>query len=384
VIEPTVDFSYPPEAEAFRRQVRDWLAANLEARFRRVEGGYTSGAERVELLRAWNRRLADAGYAAIHWPREYGGRDAGVIEQVVLAEELHRAGAPPTVNPIGLANIAPAILRHGREDQKRRFLPPMLRGDEVWCQGFSEPEAGSDLAALRTRAVAEDGHFVVSGQKVWNTLGAFADWCQLLVRTTPSERKHHGITCLLLDMRLPGVEVRPITTITRESEFAEIFLHDVRVPREAVLGRVDRGWEVAMTTLTSERAGVATLHLALQGRIRRLVEQARSRGRLPDRSRERLARLHLHGRLLQRLSERALSAIVHGRAGPEGSLVKLVWSRVEQELGDVAADVLGTDALGGEWAHARMAARSFSIAGGTTQVNKNIVAQRVLGLPRGS
>jgi len=378
-----MDFTYPPEAEAFRHTLRGWLEAQLEPRFRNLDDRV--GAERIALLREWNAKLADAGYAAIAWPSEYGGRDAGLIEQVVLAEEVHRANAPPTVNPIGIANIAPAIMAHGREAQRQRFLRRMLRGDDIWCQGFSEPAAGSDLASLSTRARDDGDAWIVDGQKVWNTFGEYADWCQLLVRTTPSERKHAGISCVLLDMRLPGVEVRPIATITGEVGFSEISLREVRVPKDALLGEVDRGWAVAMTTLTSERAGVATLHLGVNGRIRDLIADVRAKdGAIVGAKREKLARLYLHGQLLERLSGRALSGILHGRIGPEGSLTKLVWSQVEQSLGDVAAELLGVDALGGRWANARLSARSYSIAGGTTQVNKNIVAQRVLGLPRGT
>jgi len=380
-----LDFSYPPEAEAFRAELRAWLAANLAERFRAVgaTGGLAPRAERMALLREWNARLADAGFAAVHWPREYGGRGAGLIEQVVWVEEMHRAGAPPTVNPIGLANIAPALMAHGSDAQKERFLSPMLRGEEIWSQGFSEPGAGSDLAALRTRAVREDDHYVVNGQKTWNSLGAHADWCQLLVRTDPAAAKHRGISCLLVDLHLRGIEVRPITTLTGESEFAELFFRDVRVPADALLGAENEGWRVAMTTLTAERSGVATLHLGVRGRIRALIEEAGRAGALRDpRRRERLARLYVEGELLKLLSERALSGIVHGRQGPEGSLVKLVWSQTEQRVAEVAAEVLGTAALAGPWARARLAARSYSIAGGTTQVNKNIVAERVLGLPK--
>jgi alkylation response protein AidB-like acyl-CoA dehydrogenase len=380
-----MDFAYPPEAEAFRAELRAWLAANLEPRLRAAAAtqGLAAGPERIALLREWNARLADAGWAAIHWPPEYGGRGAGVIEQVVWAEEMQRAGAPPTVNPIGLANIAPAILAHGSEAQKRRFLRPMLRGEEIWSQGFSEPGAGSDLAALRTRAVRDGASWVVNGQKTWNSLGEHADWCQLLVRTDPDAPKHRGITCLLVDLRLPGIEVRPITTITGEREFAELFFRDVRVPLEAQLGAENEGWRVAMTTLSAERAGVATLQLGTRARIRELIADAAAAGALADpRRRERLARLYLEGELLKLLSERALSGIVHRRSGPEGSLVKLVWSQTEQHVAEAAADVLGSAALSGRWAHARLAVRSYSIAGGTTQVNKNIVAERVLALPR--
>ena len=371
-----MDFSYPPEAEAFRAELRAWLAANLDERFRAASAD-------LALRKEWNARLADAGFAAIHWPREYGGRGAGLIEQVVWVEEMHRAGAPPTVNPIGLANIAPALMAHGTAAQQARFLPRMLRGEHVWSQGFSEPGAGSDLAALRTRAVRDGDAWVVNGQKTWNSLGAHADWCQLLVRTDPSAPKHRGISCLLVDLRLPGVEVRPITTLTGEQDFAELFFCDVRVPADALLGGENEGWRVAMTTLTAERAGVATLHLGVRGRIRALIEDARAAGALADpRHRERLARLVLDGELLKLLSERALSGIVHRRSGPEGSLVKLVWSQVEQRVAEVAAEVLGPAALSGPWGRARLAARSYSIAGGTTQVNKNIVAERVLGLPK--
>ena len=380
-----MEFSYPPEAEAFRAELRGWLAANLDARFRAAETaeGLAAGTERIALLREWNARLADAGFAAIHWPRAYGGRDAGLIEQVVWVEEMHRAGAPRTANPIGLANIAPALLANGSEAQRARFLRPMLRGEEIWSQGFSEPGAGSDLAALRTRAVRAGDHFVVNGQKTWNSLGAHADWCQLLVRTDPAAPRHRGISCLLVDLHSPGVEVRPITTLTGESEFAELFFRDVRVPADALLCAENDGWRVAMTTLSAERSGVATLHLGVRGRIRALIGDARRAGALGDpRHRERLARLYLEGELLKLLSERALSGIVHQRQGPEGSLVKLVWSQTEQRVAEVAAEVLGSAALSGPWARARLAARSYSIAGGTTQVNKNIVAERVLGLPK--
>src|SRR5947209_14290971 len=225
----------------------------------------------LERMRAWNRTLADAGYAAIAWPVEYGGRGAGVMEQVVYAEELHRAGTPGTLNVIGISNIAPSIMQHGTEEQKRRFLRPMLRGDEIWCQGFSEPNAGSDLASLQTRAVAEGDGFVVNGQKVWNTFGNIADWCELLVRTDPDAPKHKGISCLLVDMRLPGIESRPLVTITGEREFSEIFFSDVRVPRSALLGPENEGWRVAMSTLTPERRGVPTPHLGVRKKLPNLI-----------------------------------------------------------------------------------------------------------------
>src|SRR5256886_8434673 len=313
------------------------------------------------------------------------------MEQVVYAEEMHRAGAPGTVNIIGLSNIAPAIMEHGTEEQKRRFLPRMLRGDDIWCQGFSEPDAGSDLASLSTSAVRDGDRYVVKGQKVWTTLGQLANWCELLVRTDPSVPRHRGISCLLVDMTLPGIEVRPLVTITGERDFNEIFFTDVRVPTSSLLGPENDGWRVAMTTLTHERGGVAELHLGLRKKIRALLDVARSTpigGRAASQDpvlRQRLASVFVEGELLKLLSERALSAAILGREmGPESSLAKLVWSQTGQHLAEVAADVLGPVAADGPWARDLVYSRSLTIAGGTTQVNKNIIAQRILGLPRSS
>jgi alkylation response protein AidB-like acyl-CoA dehydrogenase len=380
-----VDFTYPPEAEAFRTEFRAWLEEHLTDELRELaEHPVDDDPARIERLRAWNRTLADARYAAIAWPAEYGGRGAGLMEQVVYAEEMQGAGAPGTVNIIGLSNIAPAIMEHGTEEQKRTLLPSMLRSDDIWCQGFSEPDAGSDLASLSTSAVVDGDHFVVNGQKTWNTLGAFANCCELLVRTDRSAPKHRGISCLLVDMTLPGIEVRPLVTIAGEREFSEIFFTDVRVPRDALLGPVNEGWRVAMTTLAYERGTVANLHLRLRAKIRDLLETAKQNGaaRHPV-VRQKLARVYLEGELLKLVSQRAISGALHGREmGPESSIAKLVWSETEQHLGDVAGDVLGADANTGRWGRDRVAMRSYTIAGGTTQVNKNIIAQRILGLPR--
>jgi alkylation response protein AidB-like acyl-CoA dehydrogenase len=382
-----VDFTYPREAEEFRAELRAWLDEHLTEEIRDERGGPSMewSPERLEVLRAWNRALAEARYAAIAWPEAYGGRGAGVMEQVVFAEEMHRAGAPGTLNPIGLSNIAPAIIEHGTEEQKRTLLPRMLRGDDIWCQGFSEPGAGSDLASLTTRARPDGDHFVVNGQKTWNTLGHLANWCELLVRTDPDAPKHRGISCLLVDMTLPGIVVRPLVTITGEPEFNEIFFTDVRVPRDALLGPIDDGWRVAMTTLTYERGTVAGLHLGLRAKIGRLIDEAKARG--ADRNpvlRQKLARIYLEGELLKLVSERAVSAALHGRElGPESSIAKLLWSEAEQHLGETAGEVLGADANRGAWGRDRVYMRALTIAGGTTQVNKNVLAVRMLGLPRG-
>jgi hypothetical protein len=386
-----VDFDYPQEAEELRRELRSWLEDHLTERLRdaRWANATDPDHEDVAILREWNAKLADAGYAAIAWPEEYGGRGAGVMEQVVLAEEMSRANAPGTLNPIGISNIAPAIMAHGTEEQKRRLLPRMLRGDDIWCQGFSEPDAGSDLASLRMTAVRDGDHYVVNGQKIWTTLGHLANWCELLVRTDPSVPRHRGISCLLVDMTLPGVDVRPLVTITGEREFNEIFFTDVRLPTSNLLGPENDGWRVAMTTLTHERGGVADLHLGTRKKIRRLLDLARSttrNGRPASEDpvlRQRLAAVYLEGELLKLLSERALSAAIHGRVmGPESSLSKLTWSETEQHVAEVAVEVLGPAADGGNWGRDLVHSRGLTIAGGTTQVNKNVIAQRILGLPR--
>ena len=385
-----MNFDYPPEAEAFRGEFRAWLDANLDAELQGARPmAVLDSTVALARMQAWNNKLADAGYAAIAWPVEYGGRGASVMEQVVYAEELHRAGAPGTLNVIGISNIAPSIMQHGTDEQKRRFLRPMLRGDEIWCQGFSEPNAGSDLASLQTRATADGDDFVVNGQKVWNTFGNIADWCELLVRTDPDAPKHKGISCLLVDMRLPGIETRPLVTITGESEFSEIFFTDVRVPRSALLGPENEGWRVAMTTLTHERGGVANLHLGVRKKIANLIEIARTTERRGGPAvedpvlRQGLARLYLEGEYLKLLSDRAVSGLLHGRAaGPETSLAKLMWSECEEHIADMAGQLLGPAANTGSWGRDRVYVRALSIAGGTTQVNKNIIAQRILGLPR--
>jgi alkylation response protein AidB-like acyl-CoA dehydrogenase len=261
----------------------------------------------------------------------------------------------------------------------------MLRGDDIWCQGMSEPDAGSDLASLQCRAVLDGDVFVVNGQKTWNTLGSVADWCQLYVRTDPSVAKHKGISCLLVDMTLTGVEMRPLVTITGDPGFSELFFTDVRVPATALLGPMNEGWKVATTTLAHERAGVAKLHLALRRGVHELIEQARGTGATDDPVvRQKLARVYLEAEYLKLLADRAISGQLHGRPlGPEGSVAKLVWADVQNHLAEVASDVYGAGGWTLPIGMRRVSVRSVSIAGGTTQVNKNIVAQRVLGMPRG-
>jgi alkylation response protein AidB-like acyl-CoA dehydrogenase len=380
-----VDLRYPPEAEAFRAELRAWLEGNLPEGLAGQTDQLERGSDELARLRAWNRTLADAGYAALSWPEEYGGRGASLLDQIVFNEEMDRAGAPGPVNIVGMPNIAPAIMQWGTEEQKVRFLPRMLRGDDIWCQGMSEPNAGSDLASLQCRAVLDGDVFVVNGQKTWNTLGLIADWCQLYVRTDTSVAKHKGISCLLVDMSLAGVEVRPLVTITGDPGFSELFFTDVRVPASALLGPLHEGWKVATTTLAHERAGVAKLHLSLRRGVRELIEAARDNGTAEDPViRQKLARVYLEAEYLKLLADRAISGQLHGRPlGPEGSVAKLVWADVQNHLAEAASDVFGPDGWNLTNGMRRVSVRSVSIAGGTTQVNKNIVAQRVLGMPRG-
>src|ERR1700733_499380 len=279
--------------DELRAVLAEWLEANLTDEMRAAgRMGLHSDGD-LELLREWNHRLADAGLAAISWPAEHGGRDASVAEQLAYYEVMVAAEAPGPLNVIGVANIAPAIMAFGRSAQQERFLAPMLRGDEIWCQGMSEPDAGSDLASLRTTAKVTDDGFVVNGQKTWNSLGQHADWCQLYVRTDPDVPKHKGISCLLVDMRTPGIEVRPLRTMTGDSPFAELFFTDVFVPRDHLLGPMHEGWRVAMTTLSFERAGVAKFHLGLAARFEQLVEEARRSGvTITPVMRDRMVRLY--------------------------------------------------------------------------------------------
>ena len=391
-----VDFSYPAEVEQFRDSLRAWLAANLTPDVVAAGRSHSSDPRRFETLRGWDRTVADAGWAAVSWPVEYGGRGATLLEQLVHAEEMTRARAPVPLNVIGINNIAPAIMSYGTELQKRTLLPRMLRADDIWCQGMSEPEAGSDLASLRTRAV-RDGHgdqddqadFIVNGQKIWTSLGHRADWCQLYVRTDTEAPKHQGISCLIVDMTLPGVHVRPLVTLTGSHDFAEVFFTNVRVPADSLLGPLNNGWQVATTTLSYERAGAARLYAEMQTRLEELTGDLSCGGAGRPAALEdpvtlrRLGEIAVRIKYLEVLCQRSISAALNGRESFESaSLAKTVWGEVGQDLAALAFDTLGPAAAQGRWADYRLSSRSLTIAGGTTQVNKNITAQRVLGLPR--
>lgn len=375
------------DAATTRDELRAWLAQHLTPELR-AQCNDPDRTRSVSALREWNAALFDAGWAAPSWPVRFGGRDADLEDQLACHEEMAAANAPGPVNAIGVANIAPAIMTYGTEEQQERFIRPMLRGDDIWSQGMSEPEAGSDLSSLRCRAEIDGDSFVVTGQKTWNSNGDLADWCQLYVRTDPAAPQRKGITCLLVDMRAPGIDVRPIRSMADDHGFAEVFFDQVRVPRTAMLGGLNDGWSVATRTLNNERAGVAVLYLRLRQKLDHLCEVASTPDEWGRRAidhpvhRDLLARCYAEVRLVEFLAQRTMAAIRAGRMpGPEGSVIKIAWSATEQLLA-AAATMFGMDVLSDPWARELLASRSFSIAGGTTEVNRNIVAERVLGLPR--
>ena len=376
-----MDLTPTPQEQEFRDQLRAWLADNHPGP--EPEGDVAG----FEFRRAWQRRLHDDDWAGVSWPKEYGGRGATLVEQAIYNEELARAQAPSTANVLGLAMGGPTVIAHGSEEQKRRYLEPILSADEIWCQGFSEPEAGSDLASLKTRAVRDGDEWVVTGQKVWTTLAHHAKWCMLVARTDQDAPRHKGLTYFLMDMDQDAVQVRPLRQITGEAEFNELFIEEARIPHENIVGGEGNGWNVAITTLMHERA---TLAFGLQIRVKitlgELLAEARESGAAEDPIiRDRLAQLYIESEVLRLNALRGLSSIMRtGVPGPEGSLGKWQWADVNQALTELALDLRGPRAVldDDRWTYRYLRARANSIEGGTTEILKNIVAERVLGLPR--
>ena len=381
-----MDLRDTPDEAAFRSEVKAWIEANLPDELR----GGRLGERRFEQLgRDWSRRLHDAGYAGLTWPKEYGGAGAPYSYQAILLEEFALAEAPGHIGVIGLGMAGPTIIAHGTEQQKSRYLAKILSADEIWCQGFSEPGAGSDLASVRTRADLRDGNFVLNGQKVWSSFAHLADWCILVARSDPESERHAGLTYLIVDMHAPGVEVRPLRQITGEAEFNEIFFTDVEVPSENVLGEIGDGWAVAMTTLLHERG---TLGFALTGAldvaVRKLIALARNRGVDDPGLLDRVAREWIELQALKLTNYRALSQLMKtGIPGPEGSVAKLHWSESNQRLTKLALEILGPEAQvvdsDGAWQYQQLRSRGNTIEAGTSEILRNIIAERVLGLPRG-
>jgi len=393
-----MDLNLTADELAFRDELRAWLKTNVpkdwdERREESLEG-------RFDYLKRWQYKLYQGGWAGISWPKEYGGRGASLMQQVVFWQEMALANAPPFANVLGLGIIGPTIIAFGTEAQKKRYLPKILSAEEIWCQGFSEPDAGSDLANLRCEARLDGDHYVVNGQKVWNSYGWAADWCELVVRTDPNVPKHKGLTVLLLDMKTHGVEVRPLRQMTGETEFNELFFHDVKVPVANVVGKVNEGWDVAIGTLMHERGTFgAGLQIVYKRNMERLIELARKFQRNGHPAvddplvRQKLAQCYAEIEIMRLNQMRAFSRIsATGVPGPEGSIQKIFWSELNQRFQQVAQEILGpygqiegpdSHAVdNGMWAYGYLRSRGNTIEAGTSEIQRNIIGHFVLGLPK--
>jgi alkylation response protein AidB-like acyl-CoA dehydrogenase len=390
-----MDLSLSPSEREFRDEVRTWLEENNPGR--EPDAGLD---EVIAYRREWQAKLHEAGWAGISWPKEYGGRGSTLIEQAIFVGEAARAEAPSPANVLGLAMGGPVVIAHGSEEQKQRYLEPILTAEEIWCQGFSEPESGSDLASLKTRAVKDGDEWVVTGQKVWTTLAQFAKWCMLVARTDPDAPKHKGLTYFLMDMDQAGVEAKPLVQITGEGEFNEVFMEEARIPEANIVGGVGNGWSVAITTLMNERAGLAFGAIAQiansLGRLGRLAKETRVNGHTAAEDpviRQRLAQLQIEAETMRLNAYRGLTKTMQsGIPGPEGSLGKWQWADINQRIAELALEIEGAYApldrgaehavANGAWQYSFLRSRANSIEGGTTDILKNIIAERVLGLPR--
>ncbi len=378
----------------FRDEVRAWLSEHLVGDFASLgaSGGPGREHEGFEIRRAWEKLLGEAGWTCLGWPKEHGGREATMEEQVIFNEEYVRAGAPVRVGHIGEGLLGPTLIELGTREQQERFLRPILRGDELWCQGYSEPDAGSDLANVKTRAELDGDEWVVTGQKVWTSLATTADWCFVIARTSPGSERHAGLSYLLVPMDQPSIEIRPIVQITGTSEFNEVFFDGARTAAANVVGDVGDGWRVAMATLGFER-GVATLgqQVGFEREYDAIVSLARSRGGTHDPvMRQRLARAFIGLRLLRFNALRTLGSMADGEPGPEASISKLAWATWHRELGELAMDVQGVAATVADdlpydlstLQRLFLFTRADTIYGGSNEIQRNVIGERALGLPR--
>ncbi|HWP44676.1 MAG TPA: acyl-CoA dehydrogenase, partial [Blastocatellia bacterium] len=380
-----MDLNLTPDEQRFRDEFRAWLESNIPDGWARIQTrGHGSSQERFEFLRAWQKKMYEAGWVGIHWPREYGGRGASLIEQTIFIQEMARLAAPPLINVLGLSLLGPTLIAYGTEAQKKRFLANILSADEIWCQGYSEPNAGSDLASLRTEAVRDGDHFILNGQKTWTSFGHYADWCFGVVRTDPDAPKHKGLTYMLIDMHSPGVKVRPLKQMTGESEFNEVFFENVRVPVENVVGQVNDGWNIAIATLMFERGTLgASLQITFKHQIERLIEIARTsdrNGRPASEDpviRQKLAQIYTEIEIFRLNQMRTLTRMSKtGVPGPEGSIQKIFWSEMNQRMQQVAMELLGPYGQltaesdyavdNGSWAHGYLRSRGNTIEAGTS------------------
>jgi alkylation response protein AidB-like acyl-CoA dehydrogenase len=394
-----MDLSFSPTEEHFRERVQRFLRENLPPGWGKG-GGRPPGMSQIEFLKDWQRRLYDNGFLGMAWPKQYGGQGASQVEMAIFNEEVARLRAPGPLNVLGLSMAGPTIITHGTEEQKKRYLPRILNCEEIWCQGFSEPNAGSDLASLKTRAELKGDEFIVNGQKVWTTLGHISDMCMLLVRTDPEAPKHRGLSYLLVEMRTPGITVKPLRQMTGEAEFNEVFFDEVRVPRANLLGPQNEGWRVATTTLMNER-GTSALATVTRYRIvfDEIVDLARSTRRNGEPAsqdpvmRQQLAQCYVDLEMMRFTAYRTFSKILKGgNPGPEGSISKLAWSELNQRMMELVMELEGPASQlmrgsphaieGGRWQHHFLRSRANTIEAGTSEIQRNIIAERVLGLPR--
>ena len=394
-----MDLTFTPEQEAFRARVQKFLRDNLPPGWGQA-GFRPQGMTMTEFLKDWQRRLYDNGFLGMAWPKEFGGQGASQIEMAIYNEEVARVRAPGPLNVLGISMAGPTIITYGTDEQKKRYLSKILDCEEIWCQGFSEPNSGSDVAAAKTRAELKGDEFIVNGQKVWTTLAHIADWCMLLVRTDPDAPKHRGLSYLLVDMKSPGVTVKPLRQMTGESEFNEVFFDDVRVPRANLLGGLNEGWRVATTTLMNER-GTAALASVMRYRIvfNEIADLARStmRNGAPATDdpniRQQLAQFYVDLETMRFTAYRTFSKILKGgNPGPEGSISKLAWSELNQRMQEFVMALEGPASQlvkgspyavqSGRWQYHFLRSRANTIEAGTSEIQRNIIAERVLGLPK--
>jgi alkylation response protein AidB-like acyl-CoA dehydrogenase len=390
------------DLDGFRTELRSWLAASMPDELRPENAAKLPEAERLQGLRRWQAKLAADHWVGITWPTEYGGRGASITEQIVYTEEMARAEAPQVVGSLGIGIAGPPLIAYGTEEQKQRFARRILTAEDLWCFGFSEPSAGSDLASLRTTAILDGDHFVVNGQKVWTTLAHQSDWCMLLARTDPEGKRRNGISCLLVDMKSPGITVRPLRQMGGQAEFNEMFFEDVRVPRENLLGGLHNGWQIATAALQNERGilYVVEMQILLAKARDQMMKLAREKGAAADPiKRQALADLYLGVETFRHTCQRTLDKLLRmGMPGPEASIIKLHWTELTQMMPRVGMSILGTTGLlyttpepGDDrgpieqWVQTSyLMSPAASIASGTSEIMRGIIAMQVLGLPRGS
>ena len=398
-----MDFTLTPEQQSFRDEVRSWLSRNLPADWKsKVQAASDVPREGAyDFLRQWQRKMYEAGFVGLTWPKESGGRGLTFMEEMILQEEMALAKAPPVLNILAVGMAGPTINAYGTEEQKKRYPPKMLSCEEIWCQGYSEPNSGSDLASLQTRAVKDGEYYVINGQKVWTSLAHIADWMMLLARTDPQAPKHKGITYFLLDMHAPGVTVKPLKQITGDDEFNEVYFDNVRVHESQILGGLNNGWGVGLTTLMYERLALGfglqvRLRIALDGLVD-LARRSTKNGVLATRDpvmRQKLAQMWIDTEVFKYTGARAITKLLKGELpGPEASTGKMMWVEGHQRLQEMAMELQGPYAQlmsgsrwaveNGLWQYGFLRSRANSIEGGTTEIQKNIIGERVLGLPKG-